>query len=165
MKHLFTLFSSFVALFSYATAWATESSQIQISSDKEAYFIGEKIQITIELTNTGSSKLTFCKIWLPSFNLLFDITVDGKKVNMAEVKYDLAPPTENSYKVLKPKESFKHTITLSDYVSFKEKGVYSIVLNYRNQFNTYLDSRKNKYIKVKALMTPIKSNSLKVEIK
>ena len=117
-----------------------------LSSSKHEYYIGEKVIITVILTNSTHRALVVNKRlqmifdykYREAYELRFQITGPSNiPITPRRVIEDrLWPyPRSNDFAELLPGDQWQQKVTLSAYFDFSQAGVYQIVAEYHNDHN------------------------------
>ncbi|HBZ07010.1 MULTISPECIES: M35 family metallo-endopeptidase [Massilia] len=102
---------------------------VTVTPDQPALGKGDDVNVTVTLTNTGSTPQRLLK-WrtpfVPAEHALFQITRDGLPVRYLGRHVKRAAPTEADYIVLAPGESRSARVELSKLYEMQVTGAYSV---------------------------------------
>ncbi|WP_148044230.1 hypothetical protein [Sinomicrobium pectinilyticum] len=124
------------------------SVQTTISTNKSVYKIGEPIELSLEVKNTGNKPYTFLPWGTPIENKFtggcLEVTDNNGVLEYKGIMVKRVSPTEKDYITLETGETVVGKVNLLDGYKLKEKGVYTI------QFDeTYNGLPESNTIKVK----------------
>ena len=128
--HRPTLHAAAALLFACALpAYAADTIAVTVTPEQPALGKGEDVNVTVTLTNTGSTPQRLLK-WrtpfVPAEHSLFSITRDGIPVRYLGRHVKRAAPTEADYVVLAPGESRSARVELSKLYEMQVTGAYSV---------------------------------------
>ncbi|PIE78288.1 MAG: hypothetical protein CSA15_08575 [Candidatus Delongbacteria bacterium] len=102
----------------------------KITTNKNTYKVGESIELSMEIKNTGKKSYTFLPWGTPIENTFTDdclkITYNNKTINYSGIIVKRVPPTEKDYVTLKTGETAKGKVNLFEGYKLTEKGLYTI---------------------------------------
>ena len=102
----------------------------KISTNKNIYKIGESIELSMEVKNTGEKPYTFLPWGTPVENRFtrrcLKITHNNKTIDYSGITVKRVPPTEKDYITLKTAKTAIGKVNLLKGYKLTEKGVYSI---------------------------------------
>lgn len=101
-----------------------------VSTNKQIYKVGEPIELSFEVKNTGSKAYTFLPWGTPIEDRLtgdcLEVKLNGKTIDYSGIMVKRMAPTEKDYITLKAGENAKNSINLLEGYKLTSPGKYSI---------------------------------------
>lgn len=110
------------------------SIKVNIATDKSVYNIGERIELAMEVKNTGGKPYTFLPWGTPieeyfTSDCLEVIYNKNEKINYSGPLAKRTPPTEKDYITLNPGKTANGKLNLLKGYKLTKKGTYTIKFN------------------------------------
>ena len=124
MRFMFIVFLLITMAFSQNSAI---NSYIEIPNN--TFKKNDNIKVWFIVENTGESDLVFCRYYTPFEGFggdIFQVTIDGKKVEYIGKLIKRSPPREEDYITLKAGETKSIELNLEDGYNIYQKGNYEI---------------------------------------
>jgi peptidyl-Lys metalloendopeptidase len=163
---------SFIVLLVFAigafavTAFAARASvQVSLKMNQTSFSSEESIPVSISFTNTGKREVRILR-WMTPFDGikddLFDVTVNGNRVEYIGADYKRPAPADTDYITLKAGETIERTADISGVYDFSETGSYQIGYKAESENLFTKDSNKAESLRSEGLQTWIEGRETKV---
>lgn len=132
VKNKLSVFTAVSIMLLVLTAGVIAKGNIEVSlkSAKTAFSEKDNVSVDVTISNTGKRAVRLLKWFTPIAGMeepLFNVSIDGKKVEFVGPHYKRPEPTERDFYVLRGGKSITSTVDLSEFYDFSASGDYEIV--------------------------------------